>query len=596
MTLLPDQAILVGTAPVAENDQTFFCTYIVAESDPGFRPARSVTYGLRLDVGPLDRGTWRFRTRTTSGSEHPLHRRAGIRQDFVILPQAVGGTGMATYELPDLQDPVRYPNRHLAFNPRNRVLSYRHTGVDPILDTPTTYRYQVSVGDDVHDALCVDITFLDKRPADGPDDLLDGVNVRVRDDVRWNDDDSEYSCPDTPPPSARSSTAPASNPVHGALAPIHARHAADVAHDAVRDRVRGWSPGASRLLAAFAPKVGFGSLSGWSEGFEYSGSSESASVGAEFGADSWQAGVVASFTGTALDYHAAAGLSERGYRAGEHRTEILSLHPFAAWHVPSGGHLWASFGAGTGELRHRDELGFPSWSRSDARLRVYGAGASIPLADLLSGAVQAEAGVESFAFEIEGGDRISSSLPTLRGRDYRVGLAWSAPVPAAPSVSMAYRRLTGDGPEGGQLETKGSASIEGVFDPRLTLIGSVEGSFGLGDYEHDSWGLAGGVRFASDEPHRGLGLEFDTRLVSLDDGRPADVGMQGEAGFGLWGGSILGELRPYVGLTRFLADGSLRRSLGVDLRETPNARIKVEINDHSRDRPRALELTLDRRF
>ena len=29
-------------------------------------------------------------------------------------------------------------------------------------------------------------------------------------------------------------------------------------------------------------------------------------------------------------------------------------------------------------------------------------------------------------------------------------------------------------------------SVEGVFDPRLTVIGNAEGTFGLGDYEHDS--------------------------------------------------------------------------------------------------------------
>ena len=108
--------------------------------------------------------------------------------------------------------------------------------------------------------------------------------------------------------------------------------------------------------------------------------------------------------------------------------------------------------------------------------------------------------------------------------------------------------------------------------------------------------LGGGVRFAPGEPHRGLGLEFDTRLVSLEDGRSVDVGMQGEAGYGLWGGPLLGALRPYVGLTRYSADGSLRRSLGVDLRDTPNARVKVEFHDHSRDRLPALELTLDHRF
>ena len=73
-------------------------------------------------------------------------------------------------------------------------------------------------------------------------------------------------------------------------------------------------------------------------------------------------------------------------------------------------------------------------------------------------------------------------------------------------------------------------------------------------------------------------------------------GYDGEAGYGLWGGPFLGAVRPYVGLTRYPADGSLRRSLGVDLRETPNARVKLELRDHSRDRLRALEFTLDHRF
>ena len=113
-----------------------------------------------------------------------------------------------------------------------------------------------------------------------------------------------------------------------------------------------------------------------------------------------------------------------------------------------------SLGAGMGELRHRDDLGFPSWSRSDMRLLAYDVGASVPVADVLSGELQAEAGIESFALEIEGGGNISSSLPTLRGLDYRAGLTWSAPLPGEPSISMAYKQLTGDGPEGGALERK----------------------------------------------------------------------------------------------------------------------------------------------
>ena len=265
--------------------------------------------------------------------------------------------------------------------------------------------------------------------------------------------------------------------------------------------------------------IGFASLSGQTEGFDYTGSSVALSAGAELGAGSWQAGLVASFARTDLDYRAGADLSERGYLAGEHNTEILSVHPFAAWHASSGGHLWASLGAGMGELRHRDDLGFPSWSRSDVRLLAYDVGASVPVADILSGELQAEAGIESFALEITGGGNISSSLPAMRGLDYRAGLTWSAPIPGEPSISMAYKHLTGDGPEGGALDAQGSLSVADVFDPRISLTGSAEVSLGLGNYDQNSWGLGVGLRFAREGLRRGLELELDTRLVSLDDGR-----------------------------------------------------------------------------
>ena len=50
VTLFPDQGILAGIAPAQDQGKTFFCTFRVTESDPGFRPARSVSYGLRLTV------------------------------------------------------------------------------------------------------------------------------------------------------------------------------------------------------------------------------------------------------------------------------------------------------------------------------------------------------------------------------------------------------------------------------------------------------------------------------------------------------------------------------------------------------------------
>ena len=497
-------------------------------------------------------------------------------------------------------------NAILSFDRSSRILTYGNPDTPPILGTPDTYRYLVGTADPVNvknaeDVLCLDIQYVPRNSSCDEDPPLTHIQIllQVRDDAFWDENAEEYRCPDTtaPPPRQGAQGSP-SNPVHEALGPVHARRATAVAHAAVRDRVREWSPGAEQASFAIAPGVGLASLSGQIEGFDYSGTSASASFGAETGAGAWQAGLVASLTRTELHYRAEAALAERGYRTGEHDTELLSLHPFAAWHPPSGGQVWVSVGAGEGSLSHRDDLGFPSWSRSDVQLRAWAAGASVPLVRVLSGELDAEADIESFAFEIEGGDRISAALPTLRGRDYRAGLAWSAPVSGAPSLSVAYRRATGDGPEGARVEARGSVSAEGVLDPRLTMTGRAAASFGLGDYEQDSWSVGGDARFATDGsgPGRGFRLDLDLRLVSLDGERPAGVGVRGEAGYGLWSESLLGTVRPYVGVTCHPGDTYVRRTVGLNLRDTSTTQVKVEVHDHHRDSSPAFELTLHHRF
>ena len=708
VTLYPDQRILAGIAPAVDGGTTFFCTFQVTESDPGFRPARSVSYGLRLTVGsplaeplrltqifadgpgdeltlkigrrsqanfqgatggvapytyelvdcvlpaglefhsstrvlsgtpnaeyrgpnctyrvtdnssasvslsfvlvvePLAARGWRFRTRTVEPGGPCVFPGDGPTP-VATLPRAHGGEGPERYELPGAPHPLAYPPNLLSFDPANRVLTFANPSASPILGTPNTYRYLVGTETSVDatnadDALCLDVRFnsgADICPTDDsttpprrPEQYLH-VQLQLRDDAFWDGNAGEYRCPDATAPPPRSGARTVSNPVHEALGPVHARRATAVAHAAVRDRVRGWSPGSEQTTFAVAPEVGLASLSGQHDGFDYTGNSESVTFGAETGAGAWQAGLIASFTGTELRYRAEAALAELGYRTGEHDTEVLSLHPFAAWHMASGGHLWASLGAGTGRLRHRDDLGFPSWSRSDVRLLAHAAGASVPLAEVLSGELQAEAGIDSFSFDIKGGDQISSALPTMRGLDYRAGLAWSAPVRGSPSASLAYRHATGDGPEGGRLEARGSVSVEGIFHPRITLIGNAEGSLGLGDYEQRLWRLGGGVRYAPDSLGRGFGLELDTRLVSLDDGGSPGVGIRGEVGYGLWGGPFLRTMRPYVGLMRYSDDDSVRRTLGLDLGDTPDWRIKVEVLDHSSDPSPALRFSLRRRF
>ena len=575
------------------------CTYRVTDSSS---PPASVSLSFVLTVEPLEARDWRFRTRTVApGGPCALPGSGPV--EVATLHAAHAGDGDASYALPGA---TRSPESGvlLSFDPGSRILTYTNPDPPPVLGTPNTFRYLVGTATRVtagnaDDALCLDIQYVPKDSNCGDDPPLTHVQImlQMRDDAFWDENAGEYRCPDTtaPPPPSGTGGSP-SNPVHEALGPVHARRALDFAHGAVVDRVKGWSPSSPRVLSAITPAIGLASLSGLSQGFDYTGSSESLSTGAELGAGSWQAGLIASVTRTDLRYRAAAVLAEHGYHAGEHNTEIFSVHPFAAWHMPSGGHLWASMGAGMGQLSHRDDVGFPSWSRSDVRLLAHAVGAALPIADVLSGELEAEAGIESFALEIEGGDRISSTLPTMRGRDYRAGLAWSAPIAGAPSLSAAYKHLTGDGPEGGQVEAKGSVSFEGVLDPRLTVISSAQGSLGLGDHEHDSWGLGGGVRFASGEGGRGFALDLDTRLGSPDDGGSSDVGIRGEAGYGLWSGPHFGTVRPYVGLIRYSSSGSLRRTLGIDLHDTRALRANVEIRDRPGDRFRALGFTLRHRF
>ena len=146
-------------------------------------PPASFSRDFQLVVDPLDRGNLRFRTRTLAPSDHPLVPRVdeGI-QMFVTLPHAIPATVGATYILLDiLQSPLK-------FNMDTRELSYLHTGVDPLFDTPATYRYQVFLvdpDDTPHDALCVDVAYRDPPPgptAQSYDGLLSTVRVSIRDD------------------------------------------------------------------------------------------------------------------------------------------------------------------------------------------------------------------------------------------------------------------------------------------------------------------------------------------------------------------------------------------------------------------------------
>ena len=303
VTLFPDQGILAGTGPTVDSGKTFFCTFRVTESDPGFRPARSVSYGLRLTVGTLEKRDWRFRTRTVApGGPCVLPGSGPI--EVATFPRAHGGEGSERYGLPGAPYPLASPNL-LSFDPGNRVLTFANPSPPPVLGTPNTYRYLVGTGIDVNagnaeDALCLDVQYdpganvcpadTSAEPSLRPEQFIH-IKLQLRDDAFWDGNAEEYRCPDTTAPPPRSGARGVSNPVHEALGPVHARRATAVASSAVRDRVRRWSPGSEQASFAVAPEVGLASLSGQRDGFDYTGVSESATFGAETGSQRLAGGI-----------------------------------------------------------------------------------------------------------------------------------------------------------------------------------------------------------------------------------------------------------------------------------------------------------------
>ena len=421
------------------------------------------------------------------------------------------------------------------------------------------------------------------------------IQLRVRDDAYWDTERQEYRCPDTTPPAPSSAAQDVSNPVHTALAPVHARRAVDVAHAAVRDRVRGRSPGAPNRLA-ISPSVDFASLSGRNAGFDYTGSSRSLSGGVEFGAGSWQAGLVAAFTRTDLRYRAEASLAGSGYRAGEHDTEIFSVHPFAAWHAPSGEKLWASLGAGLGDLRHRDDPGFPSRSASDIRLRAWALGASVPVADVLSGKPRCRGRLRVVRLRDRGRrpDLVRAAHNARPRLPRRAGLGRAGPrravaVGGLPAVDggRAGGRPAGD--KGLGVVCRNTPSAPRRDGERRGLVRSRRLRARV---------LASRRR----HPLRARGVRPRPRAGSRDPPDPPRRRGFGRhrlarrGGYGLWGGALFRTVRPYAGLVRRSGGDAVRRSLGVGIGATPSPRLKLEVYDDPAGRSRGIALTWRRRF
>ena len=440
--------------------------------------------------------------------------------------------------------------------------------------TLTTYTYGVrrGAGGIPGVAVCLDVRLTRGEQDEGPPvTLTDTITISYRNEaVRTMT--GEFVCNPAPTgddspengnqPEPQTDGSPASNPVHEALGPVHARRAARFVHGVVAERVRfGEDAGAGATPFTGAEVA---ALSGAADGFTYSGESESLQAGLDvLTPGEWRLGVVGAFTRTELDYAAPLRLRPR-YVRGEHETDLSSVHPFAARDFGRSV-LWASLGYGTGTLRFRDlDPGSPYHraKRSGLGFSTFAAGGAYALRELLGGELSAEAGYEQARLEIEGAaaDAAGSGIAamTLDTRDLTAGLAWDRQGEAHRTHqrwSFGYRRAFGDGEHAHELEAGASLRLDDLA-PGLDVRGSLGGSWALGGKGTRSWRLGGALAYAPGEPDRGVSLGFEPWYAGDDR-----YGAALEAGYGLHSASLGETLFPYYRLSQ--RPSSAEHALGV---------------------------------
>ena len=534
---------------ITGTEQDVFLTY-----DPAGAP---VTNPLRVTLSPATiPEEWRREAR------------------YTLTPQLTPAPGTCAAHDPTVAGQLLWGQG----NPATRVfpfLCWMRSGPG-LAPTLTTYTYGVRRGGTEGIpgvAVCLDVRLTRGEQYDeGPPEILsDTITISYRNEaVRTMT--GEFVCNPAPTgddrpengnqPGPQTDGSPASNPVHEALGPVHARRAARFVHGVVAERVRSGEDAGAGATPFTGAEVA--ALSGAADGFTYSGESESLHAGLDvLTPGEWRLGVVGAFTRTELDYAAPLRLRPR-YVRGEHETELSSVHPFAARDFGRSV-LWASLGYGTGTLRFRDlDPGSPYHrvKRTGLGFSTFAAGGAYALRELLGGELSAEAGYEQARLEIEGAaaDAAGSGIAamTLDTRDLTAGLAWDRQGEALRTHqrwSFGYRRAFGDGEHAHELEAGASLRLDDLA-PGLDVRGSLGGSWALGGKGTRSWRLGGALAYAPGEPDRGVSLGFEPWYTGDDR-----YGAALEAGYGLHSASLGETLFPYYRLSH--RPSSAEHALGV---------------------------------
>ena len=348
------------------------------------------------------------------------------------------------------------------------------------------------------------------------------------------------------------------------------------------------------------------SLSGKSDGLDWSGGMHGAHVGVDTRVrDDLLAGVALSWNQGYLQYDNNAGGAGG---KGDYDLDVLGVHPYIGWRA---GYvdLWATAGYGTGEVEVKPEQG--EVVSNDVALWTVGVGgggliwasevANVRLkGEAMQTTVDVEENEEMTPMSVDA-SLARVSVEASRTSELVGGGMFS------PSLSLGARHDGGDGNTGTGAELSGGVRYENA----ATGVGasaSVYGLFGRNDYEE--WGLSGLLQLSPGTDGRGLSVTLRPGYGSggKDTGRVWTQGMRAEdassaptdpsgrldarLGYGLWAPWSSGLITPWGGLT---LDANARQyRAGLDW--VFSSRLRMNLSGEQHERLGAGVKTSDRRY
>ena len=241
-------------------------------------------------------------------------------------------------------------------------------------------------------------------------------------------------------------------------------------------------------------------LDGEARGVKWDGEVASAHLGLDrLLANGLRAGLAASWSQAKFDY------AHQG-REGEWNLEMTSAQPYLGWTTANGVELWASAGAGSGEL---EIVSGGSRQESDADMWLAAAGARGPLHETASGlqvSLRGEALYSSFGVDGNGSriraytadvSRLRLALEARRDRVLESGARLS------PRFELGVRHDGGDGETGAGVELGGGAEYS---SGRLSASGGARALAANSDY--DEWGAELALEYAPGADGRGFSFRL----------------------------------------------------------------------------------------